>query len=188
MFYLTFAQKDKLRRNGWITVDAESYESARNSVERNHGKDWAMLYEEDFRPQYFPDGELSSIRVLESDRCSLEVHKDSQGVTVWLFEKKRPVVNAIKLLQSLEAGIGAPPDPVPTDTPVFIFAFCNPGWEFDGGYGSRRMRGSCGSAWIAEAIFQYGISFDKVRGVMAALSHSPAPSAPLPPLPEGAYA
>jgi len=60
-FYLTFGQQSPLR-NGWIEIEAESYEEARELVISIFEKHWAMLYrEEGFDERvkaYFPLGKL----------------------------------------------------------------------------------------------------------------------------------
>ena len=60
-FYLTFGQQSPLR-NGWIEVEAESYEEARELVYNVFGSRWSMLYrEEGFDERvkaHFPAGKL----------------------------------------------------------------------------------------------------------------------------------
>lgn len=57
-FYLTFGQKYPWR-NGWVEVEALTYEIAREWVEKIFGSQWSNLKEEkDFDKSYFPAGKL----------------------------------------------------------------------------------------------------------------------------------
>lgn len=61
-FYLTFGQKDGLRKDGWYLVRANSYYEARQLVIKFFGTKWSMLYPDyDFKREYFPDGQLGVI-------------------------------------------------------------------------------------------------------------------------------
>lgn len=57
-FYLTFGQQSPFR-NGWVEIEVESLEVARNLAFDVFGKHWSMLYkEEEFEKEYFPSGKL----------------------------------------------------------------------------------------------------------------------------------
>lgn len=69
-YYVTFGSQytprnerhpnyDKAHRDGWVVVEAASYEQARAEVVRRLGTRWSMLYGTDgWEPEYFPLGEL----------------------------------------------------------------------------------------------------------------------------------
>jgi hypothetical protein len=57
-FYLTFGQQFP-SKNGWVEIESESYEAARNLAFDIFGKHWSMLYEEEeFEKEYFPSGKI----------------------------------------------------------------------------------------------------------------------------------
>ncbi len=60
-FYLTFGQGHPLS-NGWVEIEAESYNEAHSLAFEFFGKFWSMLYlEEEFEKEqqyYFPDGKF----------------------------------------------------------------------------------------------------------------------------------
>ena len=60
-FYLTFGQQSPFR-NGWVEVEAESWEVAHGLALDVFGRHWSMLYrEEGFNEKvkvYFPAGKL----------------------------------------------------------------------------------------------------------------------------------
>jgi hypothetical protein len=60
-FYLTFGQQSPFR-NGWVEVEADSYEEARKLVHNVFGAHWSFLYgEEGFNERvkaFFPSGKL----------------------------------------------------------------------------------------------------------------------------------
>lgn len=70
-FFVTFGQKYRCRErhhtgghpDGWFRVVANSYDEAREKMFADCGAAWSMMYTpEDFKPEYFPLGEL---RVIE---------------------------------------------------------------------------------------------------------------------------
>ena len=57
-FYVTFGQKSPFR-DGWVEVEAPTYDDARRMVIAALGSQWAMIYEEDlFEPHSFPSGKI----------------------------------------------------------------------------------------------------------------------------------
>lgn len=51
---------DKAHADGWVVIDADSYEQARAEVVRRLDTRWSMLYGADgFEPEFFPLGELA---------------------------------------------------------------------------------------------------------------------------------
>ena len=61
-YYLTFGQRHPAK-DGWIRVEAESLDAARELVIREYGSDWAHLYpREYFEPEYFCKGELGVLK------------------------------------------------------------------------------------------------------------------------------
>jgi hypothetical protein len=57
-FYLTFGQKSPFR-DGYVLVLADDEETAREEVFYVFGNKWSNLYaEENFKPEYFPAGQI----------------------------------------------------------------------------------------------------------------------------------
>lgn len=77
-FYFTFGQKcthethpnyPKAHPNGWVTIVADSYEAAREKSKDIFGLKGGLLQfafqydDSDFKPQYFPIGEIERFEV-----------------------------------------------------------------------------------------------------------------------------
>ena len=72
-FYVTFGSQyprephptwEFAHADGWVLVEAPSYDAARHAVTEWLGSRWSMLYAaEEWEPQYFPRGELAVLTV-----------------------------------------------------------------------------------------------------------------------------
>ena len=67
-FYITFGQRfrrephpasDNIHPDGYVKIEAVTYTVARAKAVELLGLQWAFMYdEEDFKPKYFPKGEI----------------------------------------------------------------------------------------------------------------------------------
>jgi len=68
-FFITFGQRyareahprlAAAHPDGWVLIEARTYDSAREIAFANLGVFWGEMYDtEDFRPEYFPRGEIA---------------------------------------------------------------------------------------------------------------------------------
>jgi hypothetical protein len=67
-FYITFGQKDARRKDGWVTINAPTWDDAQDLAMTLFDGHFSMCYAgEDFKPEYFPKGQIAEYSWLNSE-------------------------------------------------------------------------------------------------------------------------